>query len=65
MISFKKVRKRIAIVFTQLCDQFMLKRNYAETILGLSVHILSKITAETFLQFINLKKVKSLNSKES
>ena len=52
-VIFKRVRKRIETLFSQLCDQFMLKRNYAKTNLGLSVRILSKITAVTLLQYIN------------
>lgn len=60
-VIFKKVRKRIETLFAQLCDQFMLKRNYAKSVLGLSVRILSKITAVTLLQFINLKNDKPLN----
>lgn len=58
---FRKNRKRIETLFAQLCDQFMLKRNYAKTLLGLSVRILSKITGVTLLQFINLKNDKPLN----
>lgn len=58
---FCKCRKRIETLFSQLCDQFMLKRNYAKTILGLTVRILSKITAVTFLQFINLTNKKPIN----
>ncbi len=58
---FKRMRKRIETLFAQLCDQFMLKRNYAKTILGLSVRILSKITAVTLLQYINSKNNKPLN----
>jgi len=60
-IIYKRVRKRIETLFAQLCDQFMLKRNYAKTVLGLSVRILSKITAVTLLQFMNLKNEKPLN----
>lgn len=60
-VIFKKVRKRIETLFAQLCDQFMLKRNYAKSVLGLSVRILSKITAVTILQFMNLKNDKPLN----
>lgn len=60
-IIFRKVRKRIETLFAQLCDQFMLKRNYAKTILGLSVRILSKITAVTLLQYMNKKNDKPLN----
>ncbi len=58
---FKRMRKRIEKLFAQLCDQFMLKRNYAKTVLGLSVRILSKITAVTLLQYINSKNNKPIN----
>jgi hypothetical protein len=58
---FKRMRKRIETLFAQLCDQFMLKRNYAKTIMGLSVRILSKITAVTLLQYINSKNDKPIN----
>jgi penicillin-binding protein-related factor A (putative recombinase) len=60
-VIYKRVRKRIETLFAQLCDQFMLKRNYAKTLLGLSVRILCKITAVTLLQYINLKNDKPLN----
>jgi hypothetical protein len=58
---FKRMRKRIETLFAQLCDQFMLRRNYAKTLLGLSVRVLSKITAVTLLQFINSKNNRPLN----
>lgn len=58
---YKKIRKRIETLFAQLCDQFMLKRNYAKSVLGLSVRILCKITAATLLQFINDKNNRPLN----
>ncbi|MBN4072905.1 IS982 family transposase, partial [Crocinitomix catalasitica] len=50
---FKKSRKRIETLFSQLCDQMMIKRNYAKSFQGLSVRIISKMTATTVLQFIN------------
>jgi len=59
---YKKVRKRIETLFSQLCDQFMLKRNYAKTLIGLSVRILTKITSVTLLQYINLKNGKPINN---
>ena len=59
--AYKRSRKRIETLFSQLCDQFMLKRNYAKTNLGLSVRILCKITAVTFLQYINYLNNKPLN----
>ena len=58
---FRKCRKRIETLFAQLCDQFMLKRNYAKSLLGLSVRLLAKLTAVTCLQSINIKNNKPLN----
>jgi hypothetical protein len=58
---FMKSRKRIETLFSQLCDQLMLKRNYAKKTQGLSVRILCKITAVTMLQYINYKNEKPLN----
>jgi hypothetical protein len=58
---FKKCRKRIETQFSQLCDQFMIKRNYAKTHNGLATRILSKIAAFTSLQYINFTAGKSLN----
>lgn len=37
-------------LFSKLCDQFMLKRNYTKSTLRLSVQILSKITIVTMLE---------------
>lgn len=50
---FKKHRKRIETLFSQLCDQFMIRRNYAKTFEGFKTRILAKITALTIVQFIN------------
>ena len=58
---FKKSRKRIETLFSQLCDQFMLKRNYAKSNLGISIRLLSKISAVTVLQYINHLNNKPLN----
>ena len=60
-IVFRRLRKRIETLFSQLCDQFMLKRNYAKTLVGLSVRILTKITSVTLLQYINSKNEKPIN----
>ncbi len=49
----KKVRKRIETVFSQLCDQFMIQRNYAKSFTGFKSRILAKVTALTILQFLN------------
>jgi len=50
---FKKSRKRIETLFSQLCDQFMIRRNYAKSFDGFKNRILSKITALTVIQYIN------------
>ena len=50
---FKRTRKRIETLFAQLCDQFMIRRNYAKTFEGFKTRILSKITALTMIQYIN------------
>lgn len=53
MWILKKVRKRIETVFSQLCDQFMIQRNYAKSFTGFKSRILSKVTGFTILQFLN------------
>jgi hypothetical protein len=49
----KKVRKRIETVFSQLCDQFMIQRNYAKSFAGFKSRVLAKVTGFTILQFLN------------
>jgi len=58
---FKKFRKRIETIFSQLCDQFMLKRNYAKSFAGLAIRILSKVASVTMLQYINNQNNKPIN----
>lgn len=48
----KKVRKRIETVFSQLCDQFMIQRNYAKSFAGFKSRVLAKVTGFTILQFV-------------
>lgn len=50
---FKKQRKRIETLFSQQCDQFMIRRNYAKTFQGFKTRLLAKITALTVVQFMN------------
>ncbi|QZO87620.1 IS982-like element ISRa1 family transposase [Riemerella anatipestifer] len=50
---YKKKRKRIETFFSQLCDQFTIKRNNAKTFEGFKTRIISKITAATVIQYIN------------
>jgi hypothetical protein len=50
---FKKCRRTMETVFSQPSDQFMLKRDYAKTIVGHGSRILNKITGLTLMQYIN------------
>jgi Transposase DDE domain len=53
MWFLKKTRKRIETVFSQLCDQFMMQRNYAKSFAGFKCRVLAKVTGLTTLQFLN------------
>ena len=48
---YSKVRKRIKTLFSQLCDQFMIQRNYAKTFKGFATRVMAKITALTVIQW--------------
>ena len=50
---FKKGRKRIETLFSQMCDQFRIRQNFAKTFQGYKTRILSKITAVTMIQYLN------------
>lgn len=58
---FRKTRKRIETLFSQLCDQFMIRRNYAKSFAGFKTRILSKITALTVIQYINHLSNRNIN----
>lgn len=49
----RKTRKIIETLFSQLCDQQLLKRNYAKTSEGLFARIVSKIASVSILKAIN------------
>jgi hypothetical protein len=53
MWILKKVRKRIETVFSQLCDQFMVQRNYAKYFAAFKPRVLVKITGLTVLHCLN------------
>jgi hypothetical protein len=50
---YRKLKKKIKTLFSQLCDQFMIKRNYAKSFKGFNTRILAKIAALTLVEFIN------------
>jgi hypothetical protein len=50
---FRKGRKRIETLFSQMCDQFRIRENFAKTFNGFKTRILSKLTALTLIQHLN------------
>lgn len=58
----RKYRKRIETLFSQLCDQFMIRRNYAKSFLGFKTRILSKILTLTIIQTINRNQNRNINN---
>ena len=59
---FKKSRKRIETLLSQLCDQFMIRRNYAKTFDGFKNRLLTKITSLTVIQYLNFSENRNLNN---
>ena len=49
-----KIRKRIETNFSQLHGQFMWTVNHAKSFIGLTTRVLSKITAFTMIQYLNV-----------
>ncbi len=47
LIKCSVYNRRIETLFSQLCDQFMIRRNYAKSFLGFKTRILSQITTLT------------------
>ena len=58
----RKARKRIETLFSQLCDQFMIRRNYAKSFQGLATRVLTKITALTMIQWLNQSDGRPINN---
>ena len=49
----KRKRKTIEVVFSQFCDEFTIRSNYAKRFNGFEIRIISKITTKTFKQYWN------------
>ena len=58
--NYRYVRKRIETLFSQMCDQLYLKRNYAKTLNGLFARMCTKISSVVVLN-INFLNGKPLN----
>lgn len=59
--DYQRIRKRVEVVFSQLVDQFAIRKNYAKSQIGLFARIISKVTLFTMLQYINLMNNKPLS----
>lgn len=59
--GYRYARKRIETLFSQLCDQLMLKRNYAKTLDGLFTRLCAKISAVAVLQYTNFLNNRNIN----
>ncbi len=57
----KIIRKTIEVIFSQYCDEFNIKKNYAKRFEGLYTRIVTKVSAKTFKQFINFINGKPIN----
>lgn len=58
----RKLKKRTETLFSQLCDQFMIRRNYTKSFDGFKDRILSKIMALTVIQLINKLNNRNINN---
>ena len=46
---YRKARKRIETLFSQLCDQFMIRRNYVKSFEGIARRVITKIASLTLI----------------
>ncbi len=58
----RKARKRIETLFSQLCDQPLVKRNYAKSFEELATRVLSKLTVLTLIQWVNQTQGNKINN---
>jgi len=58
---FRKCRKKIEILFSQLCNQMMSKINHAKSLEGLKTRLISKIAAVTIFKSMNYSKNQPIN----
>lgn len=58
---FRKSRKGNEALLSQLCDQFMIRRNHAKTFEGFKSRLLAKLTSWTIIQNINPLNGRNIN----
>ena len=59
--DYRERRKRVEVVFSQLVDQFAIRKSYAKSQKGLFSKIISKITLFTLLQYVNMQEKRSIS----
>ena len=59
--DYQMRRKRVEVVFSQLVDQFSIRKSYAKSQKGFFAKIISKMTLYTLLQYINLQEGRSIS----
>lgn len=59
--DYTERRKRVEVVFSQLVDQFAIRKSYAKSQKGLFSKIISKITLFTLLQYVNMQEKRSIS----
>jgi hypothetical protein len=60
-VAKKRKRRRIEVLFAQLCDQFRLRLSYAKSFTGYMGRLSRKLAAVVVLQKVNLEKGRPLN----
>ena len=58
----RKTRKRIETLFSQLCDQFIVRRNYAKSFQGLTSRVLSNLATLTLIHWLNRRDGNHINN---
>lgn len=59
--KLKIVRKKIETVFSQFCDEFMIRRNYAKRFNGFEIRLITKVACKTLKQLINFRNGNPVN----
>lgn len=59
--ELKIIRKNIETVFSQYCDEFTIRRNYAKRFSGFEIRLLTKVAAKTVKQYINFLNNRPIN----
>ncbi len=59
---YSKFRKRIETLFSQLCDQFLIRRNYPKSFSGIARRVVTKITSLTLIQCVIQREENQLNN---